>query len=152
MHHAQPVPVVPGFYALVADEAVDTDSRHHRLLAGGGNAHQLTFVRAASCPTGHHPVPFGNLVLDSEVNVRKSADVDGDEIKDKRKDINRIPRLKNEIIELDFTFSLSDIDPDEIEAYLSLYNSDELNIEFTVSVRYTIYVIDLEIEVEAEIE
>lgn len=94
-----------------------------------------------------YSLDINDLVIEMKILTE-----DGDEIKDKRKEINKIPRLKNEIIELDFTFSLSDIDLDEIEAYYSLSQSDELIIEFTVSVRYTIYVIELEIEVEAEIE
>ena len=94
-----------------------------------------------------YSLDINDLVIEMKILTE-----DGDEIKDKRKEINKIPRLKNEIIELDFTFSLSDIDLDEIEAYYSLSQSEELIIEFTVSVRYTIYVIDLEIEVEAEIE
>ncbi len=77
---------------------------------------------------------------------------DGDKIKEKRKEVNKIPRLKNELIELDFTFALSEVDLDDIMAYYSLINTDKLIIEFSVSVRYTMYIIKFEIETEAELE
>jgi len=77
---------------------------------------------------------------------------DGTKIKDKKKVINVIPRLKNKIVELDFTFSLNDLDPDSLPTYIELANSDHLDIKFEVSVRYTIYIMTFEIEVEADIE
>ena len=94
-----------------------------------------------------YSVDIEDLVIEMKISTE-----DGDKIKEKKKEVNKIPRLKNEIIELDFTFSLSDVDLDEIMAYYSLTQSDELIIEFSVSVRYTMYVIEFEIETEAEIE
>ncbi|MFX0140444.1 MAG: hypothetical protein ACFFDN_42790 [Candidatus Hodarchaeota archaeon] len=94
-----------------------------------------------------YSVDIDDIVIEMEISTE-----DGKEIKEKKKEISKIPRLKNEIIELDFTFSTSDIDPDIIEVYESLIDSDELIIEFSVSFRYTIYIIELEIETEAEIE
>ena len=56
------------------------DPRHHDLLPGSGNAHQLAFVRGANCPADRHLFPFGDLVLNSEVSVRKGGAVDGGEL------------------------------------------------------------------------
>jgi hypothetical protein len=80
LHHAQRIPVGPGFHDLSAGDVEYVDPRHHDRLAGGGNAHQLALVRAASCPADHHPDPFGKLVFDSEVNVGKGTAVEGDEL------------------------------------------------------------------------
>ncbi|MFX0140446.1 MAG: hypothetical protein ACFFDN_42800 [Candidatus Hodarchaeota archaeon] len=94
-----------------------------------------------------YSVDIEDLVIEMEISTE-----DGKKIKEKRKEISKIPRLKNEIIELDFTFSLSEVDWDLIMAFESLGEVDELIIEFSVSARYTMYVIEFEIETEAEIE
>ena len=77
---------------------------------------------------------------------------DGLKIKDKKIEVPVIRRLKNEIIELDFTFSRSDLNPDTIETFVSLATSEYLEIKFEVSVRYTIYIINFEIEIETDID
>ena len=94
-----------------------------------------------------YSVDIYDLVIKMEISTE-----DGDEIKDKRKVVNKIPRLTNEKIELDFTFSLSMLSVEDIMAYLSLLDTEKLVIEISVSVRYTIYVLEFEIETEADIE
>ena len=94
-----------------------------------------------------YSVDIEDLVIEMEISTE-----DGDEIKDKRKVVNKIPRLTNEKIELDFTFSLSMLSLEDIMAYLSLLDTEKLVIEFRVSVRYTMYVLEFEIETEADIE
>jgi len=94
-----------------------------------------------------YSVDIEDLVIEMEISTE-----DGDEIKDKRKVVNKIPRLTNEKIELDFTFSLSMLSVEDIMAYLSLLDTEKLVIEISVSVRYTMYVLEFEIETEADIE
>ena len=48
------------------------------LLARGGYTNPLTLVRTGDCPKGEDLVPFGNLVLDIEMQVREARPVDGD--------------------------------------------------------------------------
>ena len=73
-------------------------------------------------------------------------------IYDKKITKSVIPRLKKTKIELDFGFSTSDIDPAHNETNLELASTEELIIKFSVSVRYTWYIMTFETEVKTDIE
>jgi len=75
-----------------------------------------------------------------------------DKIYDKKIEKEVLPRLKNTEIHLDFTFTQSDINIEDLEDYYALSNTDKLIIKFEVSVRYTIYIMNFEVEVETDME
>lgn len=94
-----------------------------------------------------YSLDINDLVIEMEILTE-----DKNEIYDKKIKKSIIPRLKNTEIELDFGFSTSDYDPALNETYLDLATTEELIIKFSVSVRYTIYIMTFEIEVKTDIE
>jgi len=94
-----------------------------------------------------YSLEINDLVIEMEIETE-----DHNEIYDKKITKSVIPRLKNTKIELDFKFTTDDYDPALNETYLDLATTEELIIKFSVSVRYTIYIMTFEIEVKSDIE
>ena len=94
-----------------------------------------------------YSLDINDLVIEMEIETE-----DHNEIYDKKITKSVMPRLKNTEIELDFGFSASDIDPAHNETYIDLATTEELIIKFSVSVRYTIYIMTFEIEVTTDID
>jgi hypothetical protein len=61
VQQAQLVRNRPAFHDLAVGDAVNVDSRHTQLLAGGGNALVLARATHTGGPAGHHPVPCQQL-------------------------------------------------------------------------------------------
>ena len=94
-----------------------------------------------------YSLDINDLVIEMEIETE-----DHNEIYDKKITKSVIPRLKNTKIKLDFRFTTDDYDPALNETYLDLATTEELIIKFSVSVRYTIYIMTFEIEVKTDIE
>ncbi len=58
----------------------DRDSHDLNLAARGWNAHHIPRVCAPCHPTGNDSVPFGNQVLDCEMDIWKGSAIDSDEL------------------------------------------------------------------------
>ena len=69
LQQAELVRFGPAFRDLAVDNAIDVDAGNPYRLPGRGNTLELASVGSARCPAGDHPVPGGNLVFDSEVEV-----------------------------------------------------------------------------------
>src|SRR3712207_2219806 len=72
-HHLQGLPIVPVFDDPAPRDAVHAHPTHLDPSAGRSDAHELALMRAAGDPPGNHHVPFGDLLLDREVNVGESG-------------------------------------------------------------------------------
>src|SRR5947209_5682030 len=66
LQHTQTVEVGPRLDDLAASDAVNGDPRDGGRLVRGRHAKQTPGVRALRCPAGHHPLPFGKLILNGD--------------------------------------------------------------------------------------
>src|SRR5215203_325273 len=71
-HHLQSFPVVPVFDDPAPRDTVHAHPAHLDPSSGRRDAHELPPMGAACDPPGNHHVPFGDLLLDREVNVGES--------------------------------------------------------------------------------
>ena len=89
----------------------------------------------------------------TDINIKMSLYTD-DDVKIKTKTVTKkiIPRLKNSEIDLDFSFDLEDFDYD-ISDFMSLNQTDELEIKFEVSFTYAyVHTYDFEISMKVELD
>src|SRR5438128_1647185 len=70
LHHSERVPVPVLLDDLAVRKAGEGESRDLHLLAGGGDAHQVTVVLAATCPAGRDLVALGDLIVDGDPGIR----------------------------------------------------------------------------------
>jgi len=94
-----------------------------------------------------YSLDINDLQIEMEVETEDHKDV-----YDKTIYKSVIPRLKNTEIELDFLFTVSDIDLAHNETWIDLATTEELIIKFTVIARYTWYIMKFEIERKVDIE
>ena len=64
--------------ALATSHAADVDCRDRYVLTGWGDAHKRTLLRSPHGQTGHKLVPFSDHVLNSEVQIRESCQLNAD--------------------------------------------------------------------------
>src|SRR6266496_160032 len=72
LHHPERVPVRVLLDDLAVLKAGKGESRDLHLLAGGGDAHQVTVVLAATSPAGGDLVALGDLIVDGDPGIRVS--------------------------------------------------------------------------------
>ncbi len=77
LEHAQGVGTPPGFHDLTVSDAVDIDSRDGYVVFCWGDSHKLAPMRAGNCPTFHDHIPFSNLVINGEMEIRESGKESG---------------------------------------------------------------------------
>src|SRR5438128_10975151 len=70
LHHPERVPVRVLLDDLAVRKAGEGESRDLHLLAGGGDAHQVTVVLAATSPAGRDPVALSDLIVDGDPGIR----------------------------------------------------------------------------------
>src|SRR5438067_5061695 len=70
LHHPERVPVRVLLDDLAVRKAGEGEPRDRHLLAGGSDAHQVTVVRAATCPAARDLVAFGDLLVDPDPGIR----------------------------------------------------------------------------------
>src|ERR1700722_10344878 len=71
LHHSHYVLVTPVLHCLPVGPPGDIDPRDRYYLSSGRYTHEGSFVRAVPGDPRHHLVPFGYLILDGVVEVRK---------------------------------------------------------------------------------
>src|SRR2546421_36007 len=70
LKHTKRIQVIPDFLELaICSGASDGDSRHGRLLAGRWDTHELTPMRTACRPAHDNSVPFGDFILNGEMEI-----------------------------------------------------------------------------------
>jgi len=77
LEHAQGVGTPPGFHDLAVSDAVEVDARDGYVVFCWGDSHKLAPMRAGNCPTFHDLIPFSNLVINSEMEVREGGKESG---------------------------------------------------------------------------
>jgi len=77
LEHTQGVGTPPGFYNLTVSDAVEVDARDGYLVFCWGDSHKLALMRAGNCPTFHDLIPFSNLVINGEMEVREGGEESG---------------------------------------------------------------------------
>src|SRR5439155_24475622 len=78
LHHPERVPVRVLLDDLPVRKAGESESRDLHLLAGGGDAHQVAVVGAATCPAGRDLVALGGLIVDRDPAIRVRRAKGGD--------------------------------------------------------------------------
>jgi len=74
LHQPQPIENAPTLYDLAVGDACDGYPGECDLFAGGGNPLKLATLRAAHGEAGHDAIPFGDHILDGEMEVGKSSE------------------------------------------------------------------------------
>src|SRR5688572_11492752 len=80
LHHAEFIKDAPTLGNLSIHKSVYRDSGNSGRLAGRRESCQFALMRALGGPAGHDLIPFGDLVIDREMNIREGVAVGCDEL------------------------------------------------------------------------